>query len=115
MKRNSRLLAGRSGGDVTSEWRPFRHAIRSEASAGYERLVLLLRYDRDHAALTAPLELDLAGRAGVDRVVLAHARPVTGLEPRSALANDDLSAGDSLACEDLDAQTLGVRVTAVAR
>src|SRR6202035_1304211 len=75
---------------------------------------LLVRYDRDHTALTAALELDLAGRAGVDRVVPAHAGALTGLEARSTLADDDLAPGDRLAGKNLYAEALGIRVTAVA-
>ena len=59
-------------------------------------------------------ELHLAGGAGVQRVVLAHADAVAGLEAAAALADDDLAAGHGLAGEHLHAEALGVRVAAVA-
>src|SRR4051794_9381708 len=70
--------------------------------------------DRYDAAGAAAREDDRARHAGVDRVVLADARPVARLEPGPALANDDLAAGDDLAGEHLHTETLGVRVAAVA-
>src|SRR3954471_15628163 len=71
------------------------------------------RHGHDPAA-AADRELDGARRAGVQRVVAAHADAVAGLEAAAALADDDLAAGDGLAREHLDAEALGVRVTAVA-
>ena len=51
---------------------------------------------------------------GEDRVVLADADAVAGLEAGAALADDDLAAGHGLTGEHLDAEALGVRVAAVA-
>ena len=73
-----------------------------------------LGVDRDEpAAMTGP-ELHDAGALGEDRVVLAEARALAGLEAGAALADDDLAAGDLLAGEDLHAEALGVGVAAVA-
>src|SRR5450755_2224425 len=70
--------------------------------------------DGDDAATAAARELDGAGRLGEDRVVAADPGSVAGLEHGSALAHDDLAAGDGLAGEHLDAESLGVGVAAVA-
>jgi hypothetical protein len=67
------------------------------------------------AAAAARRDLDRAGGAGEERVVLAHADAVACLEARAALAHDDLAAGDGLAGEDLDAEHLRIRVAPVAR
>src|SRR4051794_9296205 len=72
-----------------------------------------VRQDRDDAPTAAGLEVDDAGRLGEQRVVLAHADALAGLEARAALADEDLAAGDDLAGEDLDPEELGVRVAAV--
>ena len=72
-------------------------------------------HDVHHAAAAARGELDRAGGAGEERVVLAHADAVAGLEARAALANDDLAARHLLAGEDLDAEHLRVGVAPVAR
>src|SRR3954466_6129301 len=71
------------------------------------------RHRRD-AAGAADRELHGAGRAGVQRVVAAHADALAGLEAAAALADDDLAAGDGLAGEHLHPEALGVRVAAVA-
>ena len=58
-------------------------------------------------------ELHRAGPGGEDRVVLADAHAVAGLEAGAALAHDDLAAGDRLAGEHLHAEALRVGVAAV--
>src|SRR3954453_19814831 len=73
----------------------------------------VLREDGDHAAAAALTEVHDARGAGVDRVVLADADAVAGLEAGAALAHDDLAAGDGLAGEDLHAEALRVGVAAV--
>src|SRR5215211_2720628 len=70
--------------------------------------------DGDNPPAARRLELDRAGPRREDRVVAADARPVTGTEPGSALAHDDLAPADALAGEDLDPEHLRVRVAAVA-
>jgi large conductance mechanosensitive channel len=70
--------------------------------------------DRDDPAAAAGGELHGAGRPGVDRVVLADPDALTGLEAGTALADDDLPAGDGLPGEHLDAEHVGVGVAAVA-
>src|SRR5439155_14858837 len=72
-------------------------------------------HDVHDAAAAAGGELDGAGGAGEERVVLAQADAVAGLEARAALANDDLAARDLLAGEDLHAEHLRVGVAPVAR
>src|ERR1035441_2969453 len=67
----------------------------------------------DHAPTPSAGELHGAGRAGEDRVIPADSHAVTGMKPGAALANDDLAAGHGLAGEYLDAEALGVGVTAV--
>src|SRR5919201_2166500 len=69
---------------------------------------------RDDAAAAAGLELHRAGALGVDRVVLADAHAVAGVEARAALADDDLAAGHGLAGEHLHAEALRRGVAAVA-
>src|ERR1019366_3393338 len=68
---------------------------------------------RDHAPAAAAAELHGARSLGVDRVVAADADALAGLEAGAALADDDLAAGHGLPGEDLDAEALGVGVTAV--
>src|SRR3954451_15668676 len=69
---------------------------------------------RHDAAAAADRELHGAGRAGVQRVVAAHADALAGLEAAAALTDDDLAPGDGLAGEHLHAEAFGVRVAAVA-
>src|SRR4051795_9388716 len=76
--------------------------------------LLARRHDRDHASAPARLELHGAGARGEDRVVLADAHALAGLEASAALAHDDLAAVHDLAGEHLHAEALGVRVAAVA-
>src|SRR5437016_5166120 len=73
----------------------------------------VVRGDGDHAPAAAGGELHPPGTRGEDRVVPADARAVAGLEPRAALAHDDLATGHCLAGEDLHAQPLALRVAAV--
>src|SRR5205807_5501789 len=91
-------------------------ARTAQGRAAERRLRLgVARHDRDHAAAPATRELHGAGGLCVDRVVLAEADAVAGLEPGAALAHDDLATGDHLAGEHLHAEPLGVRVAPVAR
>src|SRR4051794_37341020 len=74
-----------------------------------------LGFDRDPALATpARAELHRAGVLGVHRVVATEAGARAGVEAGAALADDDLAAGHGLAGEDLHAEALGLRVTAVA-
>ena len=65
------------------------------------------------AFLPAVLELDDTVELGEQRVVLAAPHVLAGLEPRSALANEDGATGDALARERFHAQALGVAVATV--
>src|SRR5579871_2131220 len=75
---------------------------------------LLRRVDRDDPAAAADGEADLPRGARVERVVLAHADALAGLEAAAALAHDDLAAAHVLTGEDLHAEALCVGVAAVA-
>src|SRR3954452_4921116 len=92
----------------------------TKAGAGIERtrfsrrVLLAGGHDGDDAPAPAVLEVDGAGARGEDGVVLADADALARLEPSPALAHDDLAAGHDLACEDLHAEPLRVRVAAVA-
>src|SRR3954465_14889277 len=70
-------------------------------------------HDRDHAPAPARFELHGARPGGKDRVVLADAGALAGLEARPALAHDDLAAVHDLSGEDLPPESLGVRVATV--
>src|SRR5581483_1420966 len=85
-------------------------APRSSRGAAISRSV---GGDRDHAAPAATLELNHPRAGGEDRVVAPEAGALAGPEAGAALANDDLAAAHALACEDLDAEHLRVRVAAV--
>src|SRR5690606_20264811 len=69
----------------------------------------------DDAAAAAVGEGHRARSEREQRVVLATADVVAGVEVRAALTNDDLAGVDDLAAEALHAQVLGVRVATVAR
>src|SRR3954471_12192490 len=69
--------------------------------------------DRDHAPAPALFELHGARPRGEDRVVLADAGALAGLEARPALAHDDLAAVHDLPGEHLHPESLGVRVATV--
>lgn len=56
---------------------------------------------------TLDFELDDAVNEGVERVILAHADVVAGVELRAALTNDDAAGADRRVTENLDAKTLG--------
>src|SRR5947208_12250096 len=71
--------------------------------------------DGNEAALAARPERDLAGARREDRVVLADARAGAWAEARAALADEDHPRLHVLAGEELDAEHLRVRVTAVPR
>src|SRR3954465_15160594 len=91
-----------------------RWPANSEPIATSAMRGLFDRQDGDHATAAAGLEVDRAGTRGEDRVVLADADALAGLEASAALAHDDLAAGYDLAGEDLHAEALGVRVAPVA-
>ena len=82
---------------------------RAEACPG-----LFRGADTDELAQPAPVtELYNAADLGENRVVFADAGIFTGLETRSALPDDDGSAGHQLAAKHLHAQTLRIRIAAV--
>jgi large conductance mechanosensitive channel len=83
--------------------------------SAWRRSGLGLWQDRHHAPAAPAGEVHGTRRAREQRVVLADADAVAGLEARAALAHDDLAAGHGLPGEHLDAQALGVGVAAVAR
>ena len=60
------------------------------------------------------LKLHDAGDLGEERVVLAQPNVITGLQFRSALANQDGAAGDQLPVKPLHAQPLGIGVATIA-
>ena len=71
-------------------------------------------YDVDDLAAALRTELDCACRKSEQRVVPAAADVDAGVEVGAALANNDLACVDNLAAETLHAETLRVRVAAVA-
>jgi hypothetical protein len=71
--------------------------------------------DVDRLAATLLAELHRAGDEGEERVIATTPNSDTGVEVRTALADDDLASVDNLAAETLDAKVLGVRVAPVAR
>src|SRR5262249_46447445 len=74
------------------------------------------RVDADEAAARAVvLELDDPGDLGEQRIVLAEADVLAGVEATAALADEDRAAGDEVAVVALDAEPLGVAVAPVAR
>jgi hypothetical protein len=74
------------------------------------------RFDGDKAAGAATVdELDAAIDFSEEGVVGAAADVEAGLNPGAALADDDGTAGDNLASEELDAEALCVGVAAVFR
>src|SRR4051812_1192060 len=87
---------------------------RHPSARGFGIGHLVLRQDRDDPAAAAGLEVDRARCLRKQRVVLADADAVAGLEARAALAHDDLAAGDGLPGEHLHAEALRVGVAAVA-
>src|SRR5690606_8775481 len=52
--------------------------------------------------------------AGIERMVTPHSHVVAGVHLRAALADQNASGGNHLTAEALDAQTLGLRIAAVA-
>ena len=70
--------------------------------------------DVDQLAPLAVAELHLAVREGEQGVVATAADVLAWMEVGAALAHDDGAGGDGRAVEDLDAEPLGVRITAVA-
>jgi len=73
------------------------------------------RDDVDGLAAAAGTELDGSRDQSEQRVVLAPADPVTRVEVRATLADQDLAGVDPLTAEALDTEELGVAVPAVAR
>jgi hypothetical protein len=76
--------------------------------------VLIVREDGDGPTLARRLELNGPRPRRKDRVIATEAGAITGPEPRAALTDDDLAAGDLLAREDLDPEHLGVGFASVA-
>jgi hypothetical protein len=70
-------------------------------------------YSNKTAGLATVDEVYPAGYLGVERVILAPANVQTGLQPGAALTDDDRTAGDYLASENLYTQPLRIRIAAV--
>src|ERR1700710_1877437 len=68
----------------------------------------------DGAPLTSAAKIYFPGPRRKNRVIAPEPGPLTGPEPRPALAHDDLAARDLLAGEYLDAEHLRVRFAPVA-
>jgi hypothetical protein len=62
----------------------------------------------DDATPTASSELDRTRSKGEERVILATADIVTGVEVSATLTHDDLAGVDLLTTKALDAKTLSV-------
>src|SRR5690349_12874523 len=74
---------------------------------GIGTVELLGRLDVDKLAHAAPVaEIDHAGHLGEQGIVLAPADVEAGLDLGAALPDDDRTAGDELAAEDLHAEPL---------
>ncbi len=71
--------------------------------------------DVHNTTSTTCAELDGACIQREQRVILATANTLTGVEMCAALANDDFACLDNLTAEALYAQVLSVGVTTVAR
>ncbi len=104
---NFRAVAEHGHGDSVTRRRGERADARELRSGLFD--------DRHEAALAARAELGLAGSQREDRVVAADRRAWAGAELRPALADDDLAGLHVLACKDLHAEILGIRVAAVPR
>jgi len=87
----------RSGGFLASL---FAHSFRIDA-----HLLLLTDY---------PLESDVTVRGRKKRVVFADADVLARMDPRAALANNNVARGHILAAIFLDAQALRITVSVVA-
>src|SRR5579864_8615212 len=74
---------------------------------------LRLAHADELAHPTAVVKLDNACDLGEQRIVLAPAHVVTGLEPRSALPHNDGAARNQLSAEHLDAEALRIRIAPV--
>src|SRR5579871_1327555 len=72
------------------------------------------RNHRDALALALAVELDDALDQREQRVIAPDADVRAGIEPRAALAHDDVTGNHALAAEALHAQALGIGVAAVA-
>src|SRR5262245_60315230 len=79
--------------------------------------LLLSRHHADRLLVGRALEveLDLAADLGVERVVLADADVVAGMDARAALADDDAARRHQLTAVALHSQALGFGIAAVAR
>lgn len=79
------------------------------------RSVILDRYDAHYFTLWRALdaEIDLAVDLGEQRVVLAHANILTGMNSRAALTNDDTSSRNQFAAKSFYPQAFGIRITTV--
>lgn len=79
----------------------------------------LLGFDRFHghetATATAIDEVHLAGYLRVQSVIFTPANVQTGLQRGTTLAHNNGTTGDYLPGEDLDAQSLRVRVATIFR
>src|SRR5690348_525691 len=74
---------------------------------------LRLAYADELAHPPAIVKLDHAGDLGEQRVVLAPAHVIAGLETRAALAHDDGAAGNQLPAEHLYAEALRIGIAPV--
>src|SRR5690606_38900265 len=92
-------------------------ARAEHAAPPWPRLLLLAGLDADDvlAQRASHGEADLAVDECIQRVVLAQADVLAGMEARAALAHDDRARGDRLAAVDLHTEHLRVGIAAVAR
>ena len=82
--------------------------------SGLADLLHLHRLDHDELAhLSLVQELDTSGDLGEKRVIFAATDVQPGLHARTALSDDDGTAGHDLPAECLKAEPLRVRVAAI--
>src|SRR5580693_654643 len=92
-----------------------RPAFWSCCAFGLRRRLAGLGRDDAHGPATADrAELHLPADQREQRVVAAPPHTLAGVEVRAALADDDLARVHQLAAVALDAEALGLGVTAVA-
>src|SRR6266705_4997191 len=86
------------------------------ADRAFGEKLLLSRHHADRLLVVRPLEaeLDFAVHLCEQSVVLADTDIVPGMNTGTALANDDAARGYDLPAETLYAETLGLRIAAVA-
>jgi hypothetical protein len=125
--KRSAAVAAFSGPDFDPRFVDELHEITNEkalprtagllSETGHRRERLGGRLDAHDAAIesSANLEFHQPVGSGVQSVIAAHADIVTRVKLRSALSDDDRSGGNVLAAENLDAQSLGLRIPPVAR